>query len=626
MTVTRSSWAAIIAAVILVPATGLSQVPNLLDYEGYLTKKDTAEPQTGVIAMTFRLYDAVDALVACWTEDRTATADKVTVTTGYFTVALGGKATLPDKCDFSKPLWLGVTVEGDANELLPRQELVSVPYAFRAQAAQTVTDVSANKAAIQGYAQEACYVASGPLPVAHGGTGATAQNFVDLTSAQSIAGTKTFTNPIVGSITGNAATVTNGLYSTGSYSSPGWLTSVAGSIVSGDIVGNAGNVTGVVGVAHGGTGASTQNFVDLTTNQTVAGVKTFTSIIGGSITGNAATVTNGVYTNGSYSNPAWLSSVVGSKVSGDIVGNAGNVNGVVGVAHGGTGMNLLTSGGTGQYVQQPTAGGGFTVGPIAAADLPAESGNYIQNQTGVVQNAGFNVGGDSYLRGNVKVGGKILQGAVDRWEETRHDPLGPDYLPNGMNDKNGNTGARSWGVWSNGLGISTGSAEGFIQLFDGKDLSLLPDGHGNVGIGTASPQATLDVQGTANVSGTMTAASLFLSGGGLHGRPLPYGAAVPYYVGTTFDWSFGTVEDTHAGSGRQFLVYGNMYGDASIASYWVWLITVWLDTGINVATLQSVVIGGDPGLGITRPSPGVISFGTNNNGKIKRLSVVELSL
>ena len=36
------------------------------------------------------------------------------------------------------------------------------------------------------------------------------------------------------------------------------------------------------------------------------------------ITGNAATVTNGVYTTGSYSNPAWITSILGSIVSGAV--------------------------------------------------------------------------------------------------------------------------------------------------------------------------------------------------------------------------------------------------------------------------------------------------------------------
>jgi hypothetical protein len=41
----------------------------------------------------------------------------------------------------------------------------------------------------------------------------------------------------------------------------------------------------------------TSNFVNLTSNQTVGGTKTFSNTIGGSITGNAGTVTNGVYLN-----------------------------------------------------------------------------------------------------------------------------------------------------------------------------------------------------------------------------------------------------------------------------------------------------------------------------------------
>ena len=50
-------------------------------------------------------------------------------------------------------------------------------------------------------------------------------------------------------------------------------------------------VTGILPVTNGGTGASTQNFVDLSTNQTIAGIKTFSSTIVGSVTGNAETVT-----------------------------------------------------------------------------------------------------------------------------------------------------------------------------------------------------------------------------------------------------------------------------------------------------------------------------------------------
>jgi len=44
------------------------------------------------------------------------------------------------------------------------------------------------------------------------------------------------------------------------------------------------------------TSSALANYVDKSTNQTIGGVKTFSSTISGSINGNAATVTNGVYT------------------------------------------------------------------------------------------------------------------------------------------------------------------------------------------------------------------------------------------------------------------------------------------------------------------------------------------
>jgi hypothetical protein len=62
--------------------------------------------------------------------------------------------------------------------------------------------------------------------------------------------------------------------------------------------------------------------VKLTGDQTVAGTKTFSSTITGSISGNAGTVTNGVYTTGSYADPAWITSLAGSKISGTIDGGS----------------------------------------------------------------------------------------------------------------------------------------------------------------------------------------------------------------------------------------------------------------------------------------------------------------
>ena len=76
---------------------------------------------------------------------------------------------------------------------------------------------------------------SGVVPIANGGTGSASQNFVDLSSDQTIGGNKAFSQPIAGDITGNAGTVTNGLYNTGSYADPTWLTSLSGSKIAGPV-------------------------------------------------------------------------------------------------------------------------------------------------------------------------------------------------------------------------------------------------------------------------------------------------------------------------------------------------------------------------------------------------------
>jgi hypothetical protein len=81
--------------------------------------------------------------------------------------------------------------------------------------------------------------------------------YLSLSGNQTVGGTKTFTSTIQGDISGNAGSVTNGLYSTGSYANPSWLTSLAGGKVTGSITGNAGGFTGSLsGDVSGGQGST----------------------------------------------------------------------------------------------------------------------------------------------------------------------------------------------------------------------------------------------------------------------------------------------------------------------------------------------------------------------------------
>ena len=134
---------------------------------------------------------------------------------------------------------------------------------------------------------------------------------VKLTGTQTIADVKTFTSNIVGNITGNSGTATklqtartiNGVAFDGSanITAPTNLGITAGT-TAGPIVTSSTGTNATLPTA-----SATASGVVTTGNQTVAGIKTFSSNIVGSITGNSATATtlatartiNGVSFNGS---------------------------------------------------------------------------------------------------------------------------------------------------------------------------------------------------------------------------------------------------------------------------------------------------------------------------------------
>lgn len=106
----------------------------------------------------------------------------------------------------------------------------------------------------------------------------------------------------------------------------------------------------------------------------------------------------------------------GGGVSGDGSGltglSASNINagtldnarlGVVGVAHGGTG--LASAGAEGSFLQ--SSGGGFTSAPLQAADVPDLSASYLQNTAAQQANANFNISGNGVVGGNLSVGGTL---------------------------------------------------------------------------------------------------------------------------------------------------------------------------------------------------------------------------
>ena len=166
--------------------------------------------------------------------------------------------------------------------------------------------------------------------------------------------------------------------------------SIGGNAATATSATSAGSVTNSLTFNNGGAGAvsgSTFNGASaLTVSYNTVGAPS-TSGTGASgtwgisVTGNAGTVTNGVYTTGSYSNPTWITSILGSIVSGAVASAttatnvAGGTTGAIAYQSGAGATTFLTLGTTNyvltagasapQYVAQST----LSVGSASTATI-----------------------------------------------------------------------------------------------------------------------------------------------------------------------------------------------------------------------------------------------------------------
>jgi hypothetical protein len=119
----------LIIAVLALTSLATADVPQMINYQGYLTDENGDPPPNDDYLITFRIYDAPEDGNIVWEEIHPA----VHVTDGFFHVILGdGTPQVPIGDDvFNQPdRWLGIRIEDDP-ELTPRTRLVTVPYAFR---------------------------------------------------------------------------------------------------------------------------------------------------------------------------------------------------------------------------------------------------------------------------------------------------------------------------------------------------------------------------------------------------------------------------------------------------------------------------------------------------------------
>jgi len=266
----------------------------------------------------------------------------------------------------------------------------------------------------------------GTLDVDNGGTGATtaanARTNLDVPSRAGSGASGTWSIDV----TGNAGTVTNGIYSTGSYSNPSWITSLAGSKVTGDISGNAGNVTGTVLVANGGTSATTASGARtnllpsytsnagkvLAVNSGASDVEWIAASGAGTVTSiNVSGGSTGLTTSGGPVTSSGTITLAGTLAVGYggtgattapnarinlLPSYAGNNGKVLALNSGGTDVEWISAGGTGTVTSVNVSGGttglSFTGGPITSSGTITASGTLAaaNGGTGVTTSSGAN--------------------------------------------------------------------------------------------------------------------------------------------------------------------------------------------------------------------------------------------
>jgi hypothetical protein len=125
------------------PKSAIQNSPSTIAYQGRLADAN-GNPLTGTYNMIFRLYAVPTGGAPLWEEQWTG-SNGVRVSDGLFNVMLGSLTPIQQSVIASRdPLWLGITV-GTDDEMTPRVQLGSVPFAMQAL---TVPDGSVTTAKI----------------------------------------------------------------------------------------------------------------------------------------------------------------------------------------------------------------------------------------------------------------------------------------------------------------------------------------------------------------------------------------------------------------------------------------------------------------------------------------------
>ena len=177
-----------------------TQVPRLIKFSG-VAQDQTHKPVTGVVGVTFSLYKDQQGGSPLWVETQNVQADA----SGHYTAMLGSASAdgVPlSLFSAAEAHWISTQISGQPEQ--PRVLLLSVPYALKAEDAETLGGLPASafmhanaSTAPAGAGSKAGTAAAGTVPPANV-TGAGTKNFVPMWT-----GTTTLGNSVIYETGGN---------------------------------------------------------------------------------------------------------------------------------------------------------------------------------------------------------------------------------------------------------------------------------------------------------------------------------------------------------------------------------------------------------------------------------------
>jgi hypothetical protein len=525
-------------------------VPGLISYQGKLTD-NTGTPLEGNLNMTFRLYDNAVGGAQLWSETQTG----VPVTRGICDVRLGAVTPL-DKSKFTGDvIYLQVEIDtGSGWEVLaPRQQLTSTSFAFKAADADTVGGQAASAfgditGVTAGIGLTGGGTSGGVTVNVGAGTGITAgadSIAVDTTVIQQrVAGTcpagqsirivnengSVVCQPDDGVVTETDPTV---LASVKDGVAWGELSDIPAGFADGMDNDSGGDITGVAagtGLTGGGTAGDIALNVAVPLDLTAA-TGASTAVIKGANTNGYGVYGSSLNNYGVYGYSVGTSGVQGYS------GNASGIEGLNGASgntgrlglagHGvyGIGMTAAAYGVEGRHNASGNHGylGSSTAGVYGSS--PAGHAGYFDGQARVVGNLTISSGnlgvGNTSPTEKLEVAGNVKIKSAEPFlilEDSTSDGLRPRirFLNNwGVFDSDDRSDqlfnfyslfsstraqdakiavfGKADGTWGNYLEMTHNGTDGTIRTDKGH-LFLAPVG--NVGVGTASPDARLTVATT----------------------------------------------------------------------------------------------------------------------------------